>query len=73
MMGWVAVLGRLARAGARAGKERKKGRRWVGPGLRGLAVQEGNREGILDLNLNSPFKFKSHTIESNKVRKSNSN
>jgi hypothetical protein len=58
------VLGRFARAGARAGKERKG--KAAGLGSRGPVgwwPTRGVRGLSLDLNLNSLFKFKSHTFE----------
>jgi hypothetical protein len=62
-----AGLGRVMRAGSRGKREREKGQlgrgcvgRWAG-GPRGVL-----RDRFLDVDLNSLFKFKSHTIESNK-------
>jgi hypothetical protein len=54
--------------GKRKGKRgRGKKMSWAGAAWAGgPAVHGGIRGWVLDLNLNSLFKFKSHTIESNK-------
>jgi hypothetical protein len=67
-LGWTGAAG-PCHAGWLAGKERGKGKGQLGSGCVGrwaggpLGVLE---EKFLDLNLNRLFKFKSHTIESNK-------